>query len=183
MCPFCFLSLSQVKDLGMTVEMDPTGGTITFPAFGLYSSPAEHSTMGHIVLDLTSPAYQPSRVSNMVTRGDMLPLPCQSEDQHIQLMHQTWMKMKMRMINYLCGQHHGRNLQKKIVIQIRMGDLVSLVSPRPPPAAPVRKRKGPPAWQDPAATLEHEVPKDSRERAEDTSIGAEKQKVKPYPTF
>ena len=33
----------------------------------------------------------------------------------------------------------------------------------------MRKRKGPPAWQDPVAILEHEVPKDSRERAEDTS--------------
>ena len=30
--------------------------------------------------------------------------------------------------------------------------------------------KGPPGWQDPAATLEHEVPKVSRERAEDTSF-------------
>ena len=30
--------------------------------------------------------------------------------------------------------------------------------------------KGPTVWQDPAATLEHEVPEDSRERAEDTSI-------------
>ena len=29
-------------------------------------------------------------------------------------------------------------------------------------------------WQDPAATLEHDVPKDSRERAEDTSIWSRK---------
>ena len=49
-------------------------------------------------------------------------------------------------------------------------DLLPLVPPRPTPAAPVRKRKGPPVWQDPAATLEHEVSKDSRERAEETSI-------------
>ena len=34
----------------------------------------------------------------------------------------------------------------------------------------MRKKTGPPVWQDPAATLEHEVPKDSCERAEDTSI-------------
>ena len=32
------------------------------------------------------------------------------------------------------------------------------------------KGKDLPVWQDPAATLEHEVPKDSRERAEKTSI-------------
>ena len=49
-------------------------------------------------------------------------------------------------------------------------DFLPLVPPRSPPAAPVRKRKGPPVWQDSAATLEHEVPEDSRERAEDTSI-------------
>ena len=43
----------------MTIELDPKGDKITCPAFGLYSSPAEYSTMGHIVLDLTSLAYQP----------------------------------------------------------------------------------------------------------------------------
>ena len=32
---------------------------ITCPVLGLYSSPAEYSTLGHIVLDLTSVAYQP----------------------------------------------------------------------------------------------------------------------------
>ena len=52
-------SLSQMKNLGMTIEMDPKGDKITCPAFGLYSSPAEYSTMEHIVLDLTSLAYQP----------------------------------------------------------------------------------------------------------------------------
>ena len=34
----------------------------------------------------------------------------------------------------------------------------------------MKKRKGPPVWQDPTATLEQEVSRDSRERAEDTSI-------------
>ena len=61
-------------------------------------------------------------------------------------------------------------------------DLLPLVPPRPPPAAPVRKRKGPPAWQDPAGTLEHEVPEDLGERAEDTPIWGRKQKVTPYAT-
>ena len=49
----------QMKHLGMTIELDPKEDKITCPAFGLYSSPAEYSTMGHIVLDLTSVAYQP----------------------------------------------------------------------------------------------------------------------------
>ena len=48
-----------MKNLGMTFELDPKGDKITCPAFGLYSSPAEYSTMGHIVLDLTSLTYQP----------------------------------------------------------------------------------------------------------------------------
>ena len=65
--------------------------------------------------------------------------------------------MKMRMISHLCGKEPDK-------------DLVPVVPPRPPPTAPVRKRKGPAVWQDPTATLEHEVPKDSRDRAEDTSI-------------
>ena len=36
-------SLSQMKNLGMTVELDPKGDKRTFPTFGLYSSPVEHS--------------------------------------------------------------------------------------------------------------------------------------------
>ena len=54
-----------MKNLGTTIELDPKGDKITCPAFGLYSSPAEYSTMGHIF-------PRPSRVSNLVTRRDML---------------------------------------------------------------------------------------------------------------
>ena len=49
-----------MKKLGMAIELDPKGDKITCPAFGLYSSLAEHSTTGHIVLDLTNLAYQPT---------------------------------------------------------------------------------------------------------------------------
>ena len=59
MCP-SRSSLSQMKNLGMTIERDPKGDKLTWPAFGLKSSPAEYSTVGHIVLDLTSLAYQPT---------------------------------------------------------------------------------------------------------------------------
>ena len=52
-------SLPQMKMLGTTFELDPKGAKITCPGFGLYSSPAEYSTMGHSVLDLTTLAYQP----------------------------------------------------------------------------------------------------------------------------
>ena len=47
-----------MKNSGMKIELDPKGDKITCPTFGLYPSPAEYSTMGHIVLDLTSLAYQ-----------------------------------------------------------------------------------------------------------------------------
>ena len=40
--------------------LDPKGDKISCPAFGLYSSPAENSTMEHIVLDVTNLAYQPT---------------------------------------------------------------------------------------------------------------------------
>ena len=63
MCPSCFLSLSQMKNLGITIELDPQGDKMTCAPFGLYSSPAEHSTMGHVVLDLTNLAYQPTTKS------------------------------------------------------------------------------------------------------------------------
>ena len=42
------------------MELDPEGDNITCPAFGLHSSPAEYSTMEHVVLDLTNLAYQPT---------------------------------------------------------------------------------------------------------------------------
>ena len=57
-------SLPQMRNLGMTLELDPQGDKITCPAFGLFSSPAEYSTMGHIVLDLTSLTYQPTTQSS-----------------------------------------------------------------------------------------------------------------------
>ena len=48
-----------MKNLGMTIELNPKGEKITCPAFGLHSAPAEHLTIGHIVWDLTSLTYQP----------------------------------------------------------------------------------------------------------------------------
>ena len=57
-------TLPQMRNLGMTIELDPQGDKITCPAFGLLSSPAEYSTMGHIVLDLTSLTYQPTTKSS-----------------------------------------------------------------------------------------------------------------------
>ena len=44
----------QMQNMGITLELEPEGAKITWPVFGLYSSPIEYSTMGHIGL-----AYQP----------------------------------------------------------------------------------------------------------------------------
>ena len=57
-------SLPQMRYLGITIELDPRGDKITCPAFGLFSSPADYSTMGHIVLGLTSLTYQPTSKSS-----------------------------------------------------------------------------------------------------------------------
>ena len=51
-------SLRQMGNLGMTFELDPQGDKTTSPAFGLYSSPAEYSTLGH------SLTYQPMTKSS-----------------------------------------------------------------------------------------------------------------------
>ena len=81
-------------------------------------------------------------------------------------MHQTCMKMKIRMTNHLCGQHQGRNLLKKRRDPATDDeDLLPLVLPRPPSAAPERKKK----WTSSMARsncffLEQVVSRDSRER-------------------
>ena len=166
-----------MKNLGMTIELDPKGHKITCPAFGLCSSRAEHSTVADIVLDLTNLAYQPTT---------------KSREQSGQLKRHVTFAMSERTPGYpahASDTNEDDNKDDKPLVRpasrkelaeekrdrdTDAEDLFPLVPPRPPPAAPVRKRKGPPVWQDPAATLEHEVPKDSRERAEDTSIVVQK---------
>ena len=105
----------------MTIERDPKGDKITCPASGLYSSPAEYSTMGQIVLDLTSLAYQPttkSRERSGHPKGHVT--FAKAERKTAQIMHQTCMRMKVRMTDHLCSQHQGKNLQRKGVTQLLM---------------------------------------------------------------
>ena len=54
-----FFSLPHLKKLGMTIELNPKGDKITCLASGLFSFSVDYSTMGYVVLDLTSLAYQP----------------------------------------------------------------------------------------------------------------------------
>ena len=181
-------SLHQMKNFGMTIEPDPKGDKITCPAFGLYSSPAEYSTMGHIVLDLTSLAHQPTTKSRersghprrhvtfaMSERKPAYPA-------HAQDMHGDEDDRPLAQRDHIVVSDDGDDqpleqpAPRKVPTEERRdpgtddGDLAPLIPPRSPPAAPVRRRKGPPVWQDPTATLEQEVSGDSRERAEDTSI-------------
>ena len=56
-------SLPQTMNLGITIELVPQVDKTTCPPFRLFSSPAKFSTVGHMVLDLTSLTYQPSTES------------------------------------------------------------------------------------------------------------------------
>ena len=156
-------SLSQMKNLCTTIELDPKGDNITCPAFGLSSSPAEHSTMGHIVLDLTNIACQSTTKSReqpgqpkrhvtfaMSERRPAYPAHAPDMDQDQDEDDKALVRPASR----------KKSAQEKRDPDTDDEDLSPLIPPRPTPAAPVRKRKkGPPALQDPAATLEHEVPK------------------------
>ena len=55
-----------------------------------------------------------------------------------------------------------------------LAPLVLLKPSRPPQEAHRQKQKGPPVWQDPTVIVEQKVSRDSRERAEDTSIWGKK---------
>ena len=112
-----------------------------------------------------------SRVSGRLARRNM----CRNANQHIQLTHENWTKMKMinllfvqreaqilktRMINLSCSLHQEKHQMKE--------NRESAPARRNP--TQVRIRKGPQAWQDPSAKLEQEVSGDSRERSEEVSI-------------
>ena len=129
--------------------------------------------MGHIVLDLTNLAYQPTTKSReqpgqpkrhvtfaMPERRPAYPAHAPDTDEDKDEDDKPLVQPASR----------KEPAKEKRDLDTDDEDLLPLVPPRPPQAAPVRKRKGPPVWQDPAATLEHEVSKDSRERAEETSI-------------
>ena len=63
------MSLPQMQNLGMSLNLHAKGNTITCPAFGLYDSPTETSTSGHIVIDLGSIQYYPIGPTKTPTRG------------------------------------------------------------------------------------------------------------------
>ena len=116
-------SLPQMKNLGMTNELDPKGDKITCQAFGLHSSPVEYSAMGHIVLDLTSLAYHPTSRERSVQPKRHVTFALTEKNPCAQFIHQGVMKMtinllfvqivlpilKTNMISLWCDHHHERN--------------------------------------------------------------------------
>ena len=167
-------SLHQMHNLGNTLELDPKGNKITCPAFGLYSSPADYSTMGHIVLDLTSLAYQPK-----------------SRERSARWTKHVTLALSQRRSAYAA---HTRELdededEQPLVRSDGNADSededdkprVQLTSRKEPvedkrESAAARRfptqlriSKGCRAWQEPSAKLEQEVSGNSRERSEDIS--------------
>ena len=183
-----FFFLPQMRNLGMTIELGPKGDKITCPACGLYSSPAEYSTMEHIVLDLTSLAYQPTTKSRERSGHPRRHVTVAMSEQktaypvHTQDMHGHEDDGPLAQPDHMVvsddedGQPLVQSASRKKPSEERRytaiddGDLPPLVPPRPSPAVPVRRRKRPPVWQDPTATLEQKASVDSRDRAEDASI-------------
>ena len=96
-------SLPQMRNLGTTIELDPLRDKITCPAFGLFSSPSEYSTMGHIVLDLTSLTCQPTTKS--------------SDRSGHPKRHATFAMSEQRTTNLLYVRQQERNRSKKDVIK------------------------------------------------------------------
>ena len=149
------LPLSQMQNLGITLELDPRGAKITRPAFGLYSSPVQQSTMGHIVLDLTSLAYQPkshersarpTKNAQELDDDDDKPLVrpdrsavSEDEDEDDNLWCNLLTKKKRRSVNLLQDAEFLHRYEE---------EWTSI-------------------WRDPSATLEQDVSGTTRERSED----------------
>ena len=132
--PILFV-VPQMRSVGMTIELDPMVDKITCPAFDLYSSPVEYSTMGHIVLDLTSLAYQPttksSERSGHPKRHLIFAMSKTSiSSSYTKCMERKmmdpmrsliiWLSLMMKITNLRCIQHQRKNLRKNGVTQLLM---------------------------------------------------------------
>ena len=163
----------EPKWLGMTIELNPKGDKITCSVFGLYSSPVEYSTMGHIVLDLTSLAYQPKSRERSAR-----------PTKHVTFVLMTQKSAYPALSQELDDDEDDKPLvrsdrttvsededDKPWVQQASKSETVKResASVRRVPTL-LRRRKGPPVWRDPSATLEQDVSGTSRERSEEVSI-------------
>ena len=92
-----------MKNLGRTFELNSEGHKITRPASGLYSSPAEDSAMGLIVLDLSSLMYQPKSRERSVRPTKHVTLAISWRKSTYPAHHNNWMTTKIT--NFLCNLH------------------------------------------------------------------------------
>ena len=169
-------SLPQMRNLGTTIELDPQGDKITCPAFGLISSPAESSTMGHIVLDLTSLTYQPkTKSSHRSGHPKKHVIFAMSERKpaylaHALDMHEDEDEDDKPLVNPTTRKEPLEEGRDQTIDDEDLAPLVPPRPSRPPQAGQRQKKKGPPVW-----ILEQEVSRDSRERAEEKSILGKKE--------
>ena len=157
----------------MTIELNPKGDKLHVQFFGLYASPAEYSTMGHVVLDLTSLAYQPNsrersaRLEKHVTFA--LSEQTSAYPAHTrELNADEGDKPNVRPDRTAVSEDED---DKRLVQFASREELVRCESSAERiVSAQLRRRKGPPVWRDPSATLEQDVSGNSRERSEEVSI-------------
>ena len=162
-------SLSQMKNLGMTIELDPKGDKITCPAFGLYSSPAEYSTMGHIVLDLTSLAYQPKSRERSAHPKRHVTFAL-SKQKSTYPAHTRELDEDDDDKPLVCPDRTAVSENEDDQPLVQPSSRKETVEEKRESAAErrilthLRRRKGPPVWPDRSATLEQDVSGTSREQ-------------------
>ena len=131
---------------------------------------ANHPT--HVVLDLGCTRSIGSRTAIKRFQKYALYLgittefgPCNESRQHLRVCQLLFVQivlpfLKTKKINLWCKLH-----PRKETVQEERASAAERSVP-----AQIRRRKGPPVWQDPSATLEQDVSGNSRERSEDVSI-------------
>ena len=162
-------SLPEMKNLEMTIELDPKGDKITCPAFGMYSYPDEYSTVGHIVLDLTSLAYQPKSRERSAHPKRHVTFAL-SEKKSAYPAHTTERDEDEDDKPLVCPDRTAVSEDEGDKPLAQPSSKKELVEGKRESAAersiptPLQRRKRPPAWRDPSATLEKDVSRNSRER-------------------
>ena len=142
---------------------------MTCPAFGLYSSQIEYSTMGQMVLDLTSLAYQPkSRERSARPTKHVTFAPSQQKSAHParaqELEDGEDDKPLVLPLSTSVSEEEDED-DEPVAQPASALKRESSATRRVPTSS--RRRKGPPVWRDPSATMEQDVSGTSRERSEE----------------
>ena len=145
-----------MKHLGMTIELNPNWDKITCLAFGLYSSPAEYSTMWHIVLDLKSVTFQPESHERSTHPQRHVTFALTGKKKPVYPVHSPERDE---------DGDDKRLVQPSELVKERRESAAERRTP-----AHLQKRQGPPVWRDPSATLDQDVSGNLRERSKEVSI-------------